>query len=96
MTTGNGGKTTATWIAILISAVGGAATLSYALTKATLDKTDERLDKIEAAVAKIDDKIETKMGQFKSELSFRVDKANDEHKQYDIRLDRLETRTGLR
>lgn len=99
MTNGNGngnGNKTPVWIAILVSAVGASATLSYAVTKASLDNTDVRLDKIELALGKVDDKIELRINTFSKELSFRVEKAAEEHKVYDIRLDRLENKVGLR
>lgn len=96
MTTGNGGRTTATWIAILISAIGVTNTMTYAMVKLAYDNSEARWKKMEDVVNKIDAKIDAKMGEFKTELQFRVEKANDLHKNYDIRLDRIETKVGLR
>jgi hypothetical protein len=93
---GNGtGKTTAMWIAMIISASGATATLSYAVTKASIDNTGKRLDGIEEAVREMNNKIELKIGAFSGELNSRVEKANETHKAYEIRLDRLERKAGI-
>lgn len=96
MTISNGGKTTATWIAILVTAIGVTNTMTYAVVKLSFDNSEARWKKMEEAVSRIDSKIDAKMGEFNKEMSFRVEKASDEHKLYDIRLDRLETKAGLR
>lgn len=93
---GNGNKMAAMWVAIVISASGASATITFALTRAALDNTSERMTKIEMSIDRLTESVDTKMNKFSSDLSFRVDKANDEHKGYDIRLDRLENKVGLK
>lgn len=95
MTNGNGTKNTSTWVAILISAIGVTNTMTYAMVKLSFDNSEARWKKMEEAVGKIDSKIDAKMGEFTKELSFRVEKAAEEHKVYDIRIDRLENRLGM-
>lgn len=89
----NGSRTVA-WVAILITGMGAASTTTFVLTKAAIDTTGQRLTRIEEALSKVDGKIDSKMAEFTKELSFRVDKANEEHKAYDLRLDRLEHKVG--
>lgn len=93
---GNGTKTVAMWIAIVISAVGASSTITFALTRAALDNTAERLSKIEMSVERLADSVDGKINAFGKDLQFRVEKAGDEHKTYDIRLDRLENKVGLK
>lgn len=93
---GNGVKTMAMWVAIVISAIGMSSTITFALTRAALDNTAERLTKIEMSVDRLSESVEGKINKFSTELSSRVEKAGEEHKHYDIRLDRLETKVGLK
>ena len=95
MTTSNGGKMTA-WISITVALVLGSNTITYNIVRYGMDNTNARLDKIEQAVGDIDRKIDSKIVKIADELSTRVEKANAEHANYDLRLDRLETRLALR
>lgn len=93
---GNGNKIAAMWIAIIISATGAGSTITFALTRAAYDNTDARLSKIEQSMERLADSVEGKINRIDKDLSFRVEKANEEHKVYDIRIGRLEDKLGLK
>lgn len=93
---GNGSKVVAMWVAIIISAVGVSSTITFALTRAALDNTAERLTKIELSVDRLTESVDNRIAAFGKDLSYRVEKAGEEHKTYDIRLERIETRVGLK
>lgn len=93
---GNGNKITAMWVAIIISAVGASSTITFALTRAALDNTADRMTKIELSIDRLTESVDNRINAFGKDLSYRVEKAGEEHKTYDIRLDRLETKIGLK
>lgn len=96
MTQTNGGKTTANWIAIIVAAVMGTNMLTYNVVRYWNDNTDRRLTKIEESLGTIEAKIDSKISENEKELKFRVEKAGNEHAQYDRRLDRIEVKLGIK
>lgn len=91
--TSNGSKTsTATWVGVLISAVS----LTFAFTYGIVGARDAKdIQEIKESMKSIESKIDVKIDGLGKELMSRVETANETHKSYEIRLDRIETKVGI-
>lgn len=98
--TSNGSRTsTATWIGVLISAVSVTFALTFTLARSgetsRMTRFESDIHEIKEWMKSVDSKIDVRVDGIAKELSSRFDSANKEHKSYEIRLERIETKVGI-